>query len=286
MVRAGGPRRIGGAQSLVNLNGMVGHPMISWAQRWRRQAIRWAGDGVDLLFPPRCRWCRAEEQPTVGGLCTACSREFADGRERCTRCGAAGSAASDAGCGGCRRGQPAWDGIVVLGGYGDALRIAVLRMKRPGAEDLAQALATLLVDRHRALLERARVDGVVPVPMHWWRRTCRGTSAADELAAAVARGLGVDAVSALVRSRATPMQNELPAEDRGDNVAGAFRVRKDVAGRRLLVVDDVVTTGSTLDACCRALRAAGAVGVHVAAIAKADRWGDDSEHDSEHGASA
>lgn len=167
--------------------------------------------------------------------------------------------------------------MVVLGGYADTLRDAVLRMKRPGAEDVAQALAALLVDRHRAALERARVDAIVPVPMHWWRRAGRGVSAADEIARAVARALDVGVVSALVRSRPTRMQNELPAEDRGGNVAGAFRVRKPVAGRRMLVVDDVVTTGSTLNACCLALRASGADGVYAAALAKADRWGEESE---------
>ncbi|MEI6240601.1 MAG: phosphoribosyltransferase family protein [Planctomycetia bacterium] len=251
--------------------------MISWAQRWRREAVRWAGNGVDLLFPPRCRWCRAEETPAPVGLCAGCVREFVDGRDRCPRCGVAGPAPADAGCPACRRGRPAWDGIVVLGGYGDELREAILRVKRPGAEDLARALATLLVDRHRVPLEQASVDAVVPVPMHWWRRACRGTSAAEEIAHAVARELDVEVVSALVRCRATRMQNELPADDRGANVAGAFRVRTAVAGRRVLVVDDVVTTGSTLAACCAALRAAGAAGVHGAALAKADRWGDESE---------
>jgi ComF family protein len=251
--------------------------MTPWAQRWRRQALRWAGDGVDLLFPPRCRWCRREGDPLPCGLCAGCVRECADLRERCSRCGAAGQGGADAGCVACRRGQPAWDGLVVLGGYADTLRDAVLRVKRPGAEDVAQALATLLVDRHRAELERARVDAVVPVPMHWWRRAGRGASAADEIARAVARALDVGVVSALVRSRPTRMQNELPAEERGANVAGAFRVRKPVAGKRMLVVDDVVTTGSTLTACCRALQAAGAAGVYVAALAKADRSGEESE---------
>jgi predicted amidophosphoribosyltransferase len=75
------------------------------------------------------------------------------------------------------------------------------------------------------------------------------------------------------------MQNELPPEERGANVAGAFRVRAAVAGRRMLLVDDVVTTGSTLAACSRALQAAGAAAVVVAALAKADRYGNEMDQD-------
>lgn len=174
----------------------------------------------------------------------------------------------------CRREQPAWDGILLLGAYADDLREAILTIKRPGSEHLAWSLAALLAEKQQAALAAIGVEGVVPVPMHWWRRACRGTSDADEIAQAVARRIGTTVVPALVRARATRMQNELPPEDRGDNVAGAFRVRGTVAGRRLLLVDDVVTTGATLTACCRALREAGAAAVHVAALAKADRLAD------------
>jgi len=209
-----------------------------------------------------------------GGLCGRCSGSFAADRPRCGRCGTPGQAGSAAGCVRCRRELPPWDGILILGSYADDLRAAILRIKRPGAESLARALAALLVERWRDCLEAIHVDAVVPVPMHWWRRACRGTSDADEVARAVARKIGVGVAPALVRARATRMQNELPPEERGENVAQAFRARRGVAGRRLLLVDDVVTTGATLAACCAALRGAGAAAVHAVALAKADRLAD------------
>ncbi len=133
----------------------------------------------------------------------------------------------------------------------------------------------MLVRRHRQTFDAWRIDGVVSVPMHWLRRATRGTSTADEIGRNTARLLGVPWVAALSRFRPTTMQNELPVKERPGNVQGAFRLRRGVAGRRLLLVDDVVTTGSTLAACSRTLLDGGAESVFVAALAKADRSADD-----------
>lgn len=159
---------------------------------------------------------------------------------------------------------------MVLAAYADEVRTAVLAAKRPGGEILTAGLATLLAGKHAARIADWGIELIVPVPMHWTRRMIRGTSAADGLARGLARALHLPVRPAIVRARATRMQNELEPAARRANVRDAFRATAAVAGRRVLVVDDVTTTGGTLSACRQALVAAGAAAVYAAAVARAD----------------
>lgn len=238
------------------------------------RAGAWLPAAIDLVFPPRCGFCR---QDVVGGsasdplaaiVCDACAAAVAaDSRPRCGRCGE--PVASGDACGRCPP-RP-WRSIAVLGGYDGPLRDAVLRGKRAAGDDGCRGLAALWLHRHARLARSWNCSCVMPVPLHWTRRLARGSSATDSLAAGIARGLGVPVSRSLRRSRATRMQNEFAPEDRPRNVQGAFRCRRRLPGSRVLLVDDVVTTGATIAACCRELVAAGAVEVFVAAMAKADR---------------
>jgi ComF family protein len=249
---------------------------MSMLETLRRVGCRWARHGLDLLYPPRCVFCRRElgdEHAPASGLrganvCEPCGRALVADQPRCPTCGAPGASA---GCGRCRGRSLDWDGIAVLGPYADELRAAVLRAKRPSGDVVSTALADLLVRRHRDLLATWRIDVVVPVPMHWLRRSLRGTSAAEELARGVAAGLGLPCRPWLRRARATPMQNELPVEARRGNVREAFRASRRLEGRRVLLVDDVATTGATLGACRGAARAVGAAAVYAAVAARAER---------------
>ena len=214
-------------------------------------------------------WRGGDTQPL---LCTGCHRSLVADVPRCAVCGER-QAASGA-CPHCRRSSHGCAGMVVLGGYSDHLRAAVLRCKRPAGEPLADTLAALVLTRHARTLRGWRVDAVVPVPMHWRRRMLRGTSAADTVAAGIAARMGLPWRPLVRRSVATRMQNELPACDRPANVASAFLASRRAAGQRLLLVDDVCTTGATLAACRAALEAAGAEAVYAAVVAKADRCQD------------
>lgn len=255
---------------------------MPWLQKLRRQAASWAARGIDLVCPPRCAICGGEppaidgaedERPPGVFVCPACERNLVDPGPRCVRCARPGRAGAD--CDRCQRRRPPWDGLVILGGYDADLRQAVLRAKRPGAEPVAAALGRLLGGRHRAILADWGSAAVVPVPMHWSRRAARGASAAEEMARQLAADIGVPCRRLLCRVRATRMQNELPFADRHANVRGAFGLRGAVAGLRLLLVDDVVTSGGTLAECRRILADAGAAAVHAAAATRAERDADD-----------
>jgi ComF family protein len=125
-----------------------------------------------------------------------------------------------------------------------------------------------------ALPRDERLDVIVPTPLHWWRRWRRGFNQSELLAREVSRRTGAPMRAALVRARATSTQAGLSNSARRRNVAGAFRARgasKAWAGQNVLLIDDVMTTGSTAAACATALKRAGAARVALLTIARVDR---------------
>lgn len=239
-----------------------------------------AAAAADFLFPPECLLCQRSlavetagsgQHAGSGDFCAVCLAELLADLPRCGRCGASCEQGLAMACATCRQNPPPWRAMVVLAGYGDLLRDAVLRAKRPWGEPVGMALGRRLGNEVRTELAATLPDLVVPVPMHWRRRALRGTSSAGVIAAAVARALRLPVRTSLWRIRATCMQNRLPAEERPANVRGAFRAVRGVRARRVLLVDDVVTTGATVTAGTQALLAAGAKDVYVATVAKAER---------------
>jgi len=151
-----------------------------------------------------------------------------------------------------------------IGPYQGTLQAILQALKYDSRTSLARPLARRMRASARGILQSA--DAVVPVPLHRSRERTRGFNQARELA----RHLGVPVLDALVRSRATRSQADLPAARRHANVRGAFALhrRANVRGLTLVLVDDVSTTGATLNACARPLLEAGAAEVRAVTAAK------------------
>lgn len=145
-------------------------------------------------------------------------------------------------------------------------------MKRPSQQAVSIALGRLLVQRRGEQLRGCRADLIVPIPMFWTRRIRRGVNNPDVLADVLGKSLGVPVrKDVLVQCRRTLPQHHLPRSRRFQNVRDAFRVRgpEAIHGGRVLLVDDVLTTGATCSEAAKVLKQAGATAVMVAVIARA-----------------
>lgn len=226
---------------------------------------------LDLLFPPLCIGCRA--QVTDAGFCAACWSKvtFLDGPS-CSCCGMPFSVAleGEMQCAACLAQPPAFDSARAILSYDEHSRDAILGLKHADRLELVPGFARWLGRSGRQLLERC--DLVVPVPLHRGRLWRRRYNQAAELARRLARDWNRPyAPQALARSRATPSQGAMAsAKARRRNVQRAFQVpdAAPIKGKRVLLLDDVLTTGATVQACARALKRAGAAEVHVLALAR------------------
>lgn len=207
-------------------------------------------------------------------LCDACLDRHANAAPRCTRC-AIELPAGPPVCGRCLQAPPPYERCVAAFDYAPPWDHTIARFKFHAALDLGGVFADRLVEAIRASAA-ALPDRVLPMPLAESRLRERGYNQAWELARRIGRRLDVPAdASLLLRLRETPHQLALPVEARVGNVRGAFAVeprrRAELAGRRVALVDDVMTTGATAAEAARALLAAGAAQVHVWVLARTPR---------------
>lgn len=229
------------------------------------------------LLAPTCAACnRTLDAPLDGALCVACVTGVASiAPPICPRCGdhypslMPGSTEWPE-CTRCRTDPPAFDLARSAGVYDGPLRDMIHALKYQRRRMIGPWLSARMRLDGADLLCSA--DAVVPVPLHAWRQWQRGFNQADDLAA----GLGLPVWRVLRRQRRGPPQASLPASERHANARGAYTVRwrerwrpPRLQGAVVVLVDDVMTTGATLDACARALRSAGVVSVRALTAARA-----------------
>jgi ComF family protein len=230
---------------------------------------------LDVLFPPRCHVCR-EFIPAAGELhiCPNC-RELMPAivAPLCTVCGIPFTGAgSDHLCGMCSTSLPRFDAARAALAYEGASRDLIHAFKYRNKTHLRRPLALLTIETLSGFLQLRQPDLIIPVPLHRKKLSSRGFNQAVLLGEILSQRLKLPLDRHnLRRIRWTEPQVNLAAGDRRANVKGAFSIHEKavVKGRRVLLVDDVLTTGSTADECGKVLKAAGADDVTVITIARA-----------------
>jgi len=239
-----------------------------------KTAFSWV---FNLVFPEQCRACgRPLSELSRVPVCSSCletvsplSADFF-----CVMCRTPFNTAfplDEYGrCALCRNGLQGFDAAYCYGAYEGVLRRLIHLFKYERIRPLVGPLSEYMA---AALPREQRFDLIVPVPLHWQRLWQRGFNQSALLAEALSRRCGIPLHNALRRRKPTVPQAGLSASDRRSNVAGAFAParRCQVFNRRVLLVDDVMTTGATIRACARTLKTAGAAYVAALTIARADR---------------
>jgi competence protein ComFC len=229
---------------------------------------KWVQAAAALLYPPECALCR-KPMESVGVLCSSCCASLVEiGEPRCARCGDRLDDPRADLCFRCGTETRFVDRLVAVGmyddGWGDLIRVFKFQRER--------ALGRWLAEKATACFQRRvpveDIDVVTFVPMTRREKRHRGFNPSRILAAAVARRIGRPMQTTLRKTRQTPPQATLSRRDREHNLRGAFRAVRSHS-QRVLLVDDICTTGSTAEECARALKESGCPAVVVLTVARA-----------------
>lgn len=249
-----------------------------------------------MFFPDTCRLCSsALEGITRYPVCEDCLAriEPLSAEYFCSLCRtpfiSPASLDESGRCGPCLEGTRGFDAAYCFGSYDGNLRDLIHLFKYARIRSLEKPLGGFLT---AALPREEPLDLIVPVPMHWRKRQTRGFNQAERLARVIAHRLGLPVGTQLRRTRKTSAQAGLSVAERRINLEAVFEVRNaeaarnEIRGRRVLLVDDVFTTGATASACARALKQAGACSVVLLTLARVDRrWAETSTVEPLSGAS-
>lgn len=225
--------------------------------------------GLDAIYPPACPLCDA---PLEAGqnLCAACAAQLPWISHACRQCGRALESDSGALCGRCLRRPPAYDGVFAPLAYKEPVDRLIAEFKFRGRLSHALMLSKLMIEAADAH-QRTPPELFLPVPLHPRRLRERGYNQAHELARLLGRHYSIKADPySLKRERNTEAQMRLPARQRLRNVRGAFRLRRSrQLPESVAIVDDVMTTGATVNEIAMLLRRAGVTRIEVWALARA-----------------
>lgn len=246
----------------------------SGIQQISSQSIHWLQTGRNFVYPPRCSLCG------IAAVCSGsnCGVQIAqiapEVEQACERCGAPAGPHLDTseGCSYCKNERFLFMRAIALGKYQGPLRQLILNLKLNHGAHLGGGLGNLLYYRNQETLEKLAPNLIIPVPLHWTARLHRSHNPASIIAEALSHRLQAKySGNILAKRKRTLAQTSLTPSNRRKNLRGAFgiRKRKQIVGQSILLVDDVLTTGSTANAATRVLLDAGASEINVAVVARA-----------------
>lgn len=223
----------------------------------------------DALMPPRCMFCGVVSCADERSICTGCYADLPWIRYSCPTCALElpSEVANGVGCAQCQAAPPPFARTVAPLDYAFPVDAAIKALKFRRKLFYVPGFADVLSARIDQL--SSDIDALLPVPLHRWRQLRRGFNQAHELAKPIAKATGLPLIHDVQRIVATPYQSGLDAKARRRNLKSAFKVRRRIDARHVLIVDDVITTGETCRQLAKAVLASGADEVSVIAIARA-----------------